>query len=198
MSDQINDLKDLWQGGQKAGQDQAKEPGEIIRLAESQKEKTTNQFWTNTYIMVVTFLVLVFYFVQIASFQETLSHIGIALMLGGLGIRILLEVYSISKAKAISVVKSAGEMNSNALAFHKFRKRLQSPFTIIIILLYSIGVFMLMPELSKYFSKNFIILISIGYLVGTVIYSLSIKKGLEKENQYLKEIIQLEQEFQSE
>ncbi|NQZ77635.1 MAG: hypothetical protein HRT61_16265, partial [Ekhidna sp.] len=106
MDEIIGKLKHEW-NADKAKQSYAQDHERIIKLsAEKMKNARTQHLW-NISILSFTLLGISAFFIFVASFQELFSHFGIALMTGGLLVRIIVEISSIYKAKNINMTDSA-------------------------------------------------------------------------------------------
>lgn len=144
-------------------------------------------------ILSVTLIVLILFFTKVAVFQETLSHIGVALMAGGLALRIIMEAYSLVKAQKISFEQTTIENTELNIRFYNFRKKIHSTFTIIIFALYIIGFYMLTPEFSQYFNLNRMLLIDGSFVIIMLVLIWIIRKSTREELQHLKDLIELKQ-----
>jgi hypothetical protein len=67
---------------------------------------------------------------------------------------------------------------------------IHGPVTISILLLYTIGFYMLTPEFSRYFSLPVMILIDVSYIAGAAIVGIAIRHGIAKEMTILNAIKQ--------
>lgn len=144
-------------------------------------------------ILSVTLIVLILFFTKVAVFQETLSHIGVVLMAGGLALRIIVEAYSLVKAQKISFEQTTIENTELNIRFYDFRKKIHSTFTIIIFALYIIGFYMLTPEFSQYFDLNRMLLIDGSFVIIMLVLIWIIRKSTREELQHLKDLIELKQ-----
>jgi hypothetical protein len=58
---------------------------------------------------------------------------------------------------------------------------MNGPVTVSIVILYSIGFYLLTPEFSLYFSTSMMVLIDLSYIIAAVIFISSIMKAVKKE-----------------
>lgn len=195
MSNTFDDLKNKWQDAKKEHPKQSINTEELISLSQKKMRQILNMHLRNIAVLVLTLIGISAFFVYVANFQQTLSHIGMALMLGGLVIRIAIEVYSIFRSRKIDISQSATSVNEQYLDFHNYRKRIHGTTTLVILLAYSIGFYLLMPEFSLYFSQTMIILLCLSYLVAAAIFGYSIKTAIRKEMNYLKELLEVREEI---
>lgn len=188
MSDPLKNLKNSWQAAKKDSQQPAN-TDHLINLAQAKMKSAVYMHVKNIAILVLTFAGLVAFFTYVAPFGHTLSHLGIALMLGGLLIRILIEGYSIYLSSKIDLSASVSVVNQQYLDFHAYRKRIHGFVTMSILIAYSVGFYMLMPEFSLYFSQSIIILLCLSYPIAAAIFGFFIRKGIRGEMRYLNELI---------
>lgn len=198
MSLQDDALKNLWQQAKKSTQSAPIKPATIVTLAKKRKSGAIRIQILNIVILVGVLVVLIAFFTYVAPLRQTLSHAGIALMLGSLALRIVIELYSIYLSGKIDLSEAALKSNSQALRYYRFRKRIHSPVTITIVSLYTIGFYALTPEFSEYFSLPMMILIDASYIVMGVFLIVQIRKGIRKEMRYLGEITEVEERLVNE
>ncbi|MEO9209891.1 MAG: hypothetical protein ABI208_02265 [Ginsengibacter sp.] len=67
------------------------------------------------------------------------------------------------------------------MSYFRFRKIMNGPVTVSIVILYSIGFYLLTPEFSLYFSTSMMVLIDLSYIIAAVIFISSIMKAVKKE-----------------
>ena len=116
-------------------------------------------------------------------------------MLGGLLIRIIFEIISISKSKKMHVIDNSLESVNNSIAFYQFRKNIHGIVAPIIISLYTIGFYMLTPEFLLYMSTWNVVLFDVSYLFIAIILFVQIRKGVRKEMENVKSTIELKKEL---
>ena len=153
--------------------------------------------WSTIIILAITLVAISTYFIYVAQFKQTISHVGIGLMLGGLVVRILLELISIFLSGKIKLTETALRSNYTTLSYFRFRKIMNGPVTITIVLLYSIGFYMLTPEFSLYFTTQIMVLIDASYILAAAIFTWSIRLAVKKEMMILNEIILIQEDFNS-
>lgn len=198
MSNTFDNLKNKWQHAKKEQPRQSVNTEELIQLSQKKMRQVLNMHLGNIAVLVLTLIGISAFFVYVANFQQTLSHIGMVLMLGGLVIRIAIEIYSIFRSRQIDISQSATSVNQQYLDFHNYRKRIHGTTTLVILLAYSIGFYLLIPEFSLYFSQTMIILLCLSYLVAAAIFGYSIKTAIRREMNYLKELLEVREEIRGE
>lgn len=198
MVENIDELKNLWNKEKSSAPQQSLNISQVIEKAEKKKKSTTNHQIGNVLILIVTAILISLFFIYVAHFNRLISHIGSGLMLGSLGIRIVIEFYSIYLSKKIDLSENTFKTNEELIKFFNFRKKIHSPVTIIILILYTIGFYLLTPEFSSYFSLSMMILIDLSYVLAAFIFCWSIRKAVRKEMRYLNEILRLQRSLSEE
>lgn len=194
MSDQITELKNKWQSA-KESTSQSTSFDEIIELSKKKMKSAVNAQIGNILVLTITLLGLLAFFKYVAPFQETISKVGTSLMVGGLIMRILIELYSIYRSSKINMGHSASNYSDASLQYYQFRRRIHGPVMALILVSYTVGFYLLNPEFSLYLSFEMMIFINVGYLVGAVIVGYSIRKAIRHEMDHLKELLDLQHDM---
>ncbi|MFC5045546.1 hypothetical protein ACFSTE_18515 [Aquimarina hainanensis] len=160
------------------------------------KEKENFFFYYGTIsILTITLIVISLFFYYVAPVKELLSKIGASLMIIGLLFRILVEVISIYKAKQINSLDKTLQQTENSIVFHQFRKTIHQVVAPVIIVLYTLGFYMITPEFSRYISFWNLVFIDVSYIImGSILFVL-IRRGVKKEMKIIEEIIALKNEI---
>jgi len=196
MTNTFDDLKNKWQHAKQVQTPKSVNTDELIHFSKSKMRKVINMHIGNIAVLAVTLIGISAFFVWVAHFQHTLSHVGMTLMLGGLVLRIAIEIYSIFRSRKIDLSQSASEVNQQYLDFHNYRKGIHGTTTLVILIAYSIGFYLLIPEFSLYFSQSMIILLCLSYLLAAAIFGFSIRTAIKKEMKYLKELLEVQKELE--
>ncbi|WP_297096705.1 hypothetical protein [uncultured Draconibacterium sp.] len=194
MQTEFNDIKQLWEKDKTSVQNSL-DSSTIIKLAEQKKRSTTRTQLANVSILVVVVLALLAYFLLVAKFQFTLSHIGEVLMCGSILLRIAIELASMFYAKRIDLSEAALKNNDSILRYYSFRKKIHGTVTITIIIFYSVGFYMLTPEFSHWFPLWLLILIDLSYILAALIFSYFIRSAIRREMTALNEIKRLREDL---
>ncbi|WP_303918600.1 hypothetical protein [Draconibacterium sediminis] len=194
MQTEFNDIKQLWKQDKTSAKD-SPDSSAVIKLAEQKKRGTTKTQLANITVLVVVVLALLAYFIFVAKFQLTLSKIGAILMCGSIILRIGIELASIFYAKRFDLSEAALKSNNSILNYFNFRKKIHSTVTIAIIILYSVGFYMLTPEFSHWFPLWLLILIDLSYILAAVIFSYFIRSAIRREMKALNEIKRLREDL---
>ncbi len=198
MTNELNELKNLWQDAKKGQLSASIDANEIISLSKKKMKNVVSMHVKNIATLAITLVGLIAFFKYVAPLQETLSHVGIFLMTGGLIVRILIELYSIYFSSQINMSTSVSQNSNASLNFFQFRKRIHGPVMYTILVAYTIGFYILTPEFSFYFSTTMMILMDASYLVGAVIVGYFINLGIKKEMSDLRELLQIQNELHGE
>lgn len=176
----MQDLIDTWKNGKKAvTTDSAAE--ELIIQAKEKRRNVRNAHLGTVFILTITLAGLALFFYYKAPFGTLLSHLGMGMMLGGLMLRIGIEIVSIVKSNAIQVSGNTEEATKAAYLFYRFRKGIHGPITVAIVGIYALGFYFLTPEFSHYIAFHWMILMHLSFLLGGVFLIWVIRKGIKKE-----------------
>lgn len=188
--DNFESLKSAWKGSKREAQSDMNAI-DMQRLV-MQNHNHSKQFHLgNVAVLTVVCIGISLFFYFLAPMQETISRVGIVLMVGGLIVRIVIELVSHRKADSIEFNVDTKTTALQASKFYAWRKRIHGPVTIIIVLLYSLGFYLLTPEFLDYLPQFWVIVMDIGYVVIAVVLTLVINTGIKKEMAALKEIMEI-------
>lgn len=196
MSDPLDSLKGQWQEAKDASKESRPNTKALIQLARTKMKKAVNMHIGNIAVLTLTLIGLCAFFLFVAPLQATLSHLGIFLMLGGLALRIAIELYSIRQSRRIDFSESAATTQEASMKFYHYRKRIHGPVTLTILIAYTVGFYLLTPEFSEYFTTNQVILLDLSYLAAAAIFLLSIRKAIRDEMKLLDELTELQSQFE--
>ncbi len=189
MSNSLDDLKERWKAAGSVSDSPNVEVENLIRLSQRKMKQTINMHIGNITILAITLIGLALFFYFLAPLQETLSHVGITLMLGGLLLRIVIEIMSIAKSNKIDLSSSVEKTNHQYIAFYNYRKNIHGKITMSLLVAYTIGYYLLIPEFVDYFSKIMVIVLTISYIPVAMIFGFFIRKSIRDEMQYLDELM---------
>ncbi len=195
MKSEFENLQKKWDKGKDSIAFNPKEIDGMLDKIVEKKRATFFMYYTTISVLLVTLIIISLFFYYVAPVQHLLSQIGVGLMTVGLTIRIAIEVFSIVKAKKIGVADNALKTANNTIAFYKLRKTIQGVIAPIIIILYTIGFYMITPEFSLYLSLWAVILIDVSYIFIAIILFVQIRKSVKKELENLQNIIKLRKEI---
>ena len=196
MSDSLDHIKNQWNEAKGASNQQRTNPQELIQLARHKMKKAVQMHVGNIAVLTFTLVGISAFFLFVAPLQTVLSLLGIFLMLGGLALRIIIELVSINRSKRIDYSQPAAITQEASMKFHAYRKRIHGPVTITILIAYTIGFYLLTPEFSTYFTTNQIILLDVSYLGAAAIFLLSIRKAIRDEMKLLDDLRGIQGQFE--
>jgi hypothetical protein len=190
----MDELFKQWNAG-KATMKPSSDAEVIIQLAKSKKKTILDFHYGNIVVLSITFIVIGLFFFYVTPFRDILSRIGVGLMLGGLLLRIIIEVFSIMKSKKVQLTNDSSSTTDDAIAFYAFRKKVHGPVTITIVVLYMLGFFFLSPEFSRYIPMKWMIIMDGSFVIGAFILIWVIRKGIKDEMTNLEELIEVRKEM---
>ncbi len=200
MNNELDELKALWQKAKSSTETQPvkQDIAALIAQGEAKKKSTLAAHVINAAILSGTVAFLVFYFYYLYNFQDLLSNMGINLMIGGLTIRIVIEIFSAIRSRRINISDKATQSLQNSISFHEFRKRIHGPVTMIIFGLYFVGFYMLTPEFSRHISMAWLIAMDVSALMVAAVLIVFIRKGIRQELRDLEKLIELQRSLTKE
>jgi hypothetical protein len=148
-------------------------------------QRSTLLILSSTFLMMCYFLL--FYF----GFRDTLSHLGVGLMLGFFLARILLEAYSLAQGRKKQLSESALSNLENEKNFLQLRLWIHGAGTYLTLGAYTLGFLLLLPEFSKYISAFWMAAFVCSYFIPGIILTLLIRKNVQKEIRELRRVVEL-------
>ena len=194
MEDNFNELKENWKSAKEGHQSTNQE--QMLQTVLSNRDKSKKAHIGNSLVLIFVVLGLVAFFYYLAPMQEALSRVGIALMIGGLLLRIIIEFISYQKGNRVDYAAASEQSVEQARQFYTYRKRIHGPVTIGIIALYSVGFYALTPEFSKYFSSFWMWMMDGSYLVIGFTLFIMLRKGVLQEMRDLQRITTIHESMQ--
>ncbi|MFY0628805.1 MAG: hypothetical protein JXR05_00410 [Flavobacteriaceae bacterium] len=191
MSSHFSELEDAWKQGKKNLQSSSMDLERIYEKISANKKESFLFYYGTIAILSATFIMILGFYYFVAPVEQLLSRIGGTLMLGGLIVRIIFEIISITKAKKIHVLDNSLEAVNNSIAFYQFRKRIHAIVAPIIITLYTIGFYMITPEFLIYMDTWNVVLFDVSYLFIAIFLFVQIRKGVRKEMETVKKTVEL-------
>lgn len=152
-------------------------------------QRSTLLILSSTFLMMCYFLL--FYF----GFRDTLSHLGVGLMLGFFLARILLEAYSLAQGRKKQLSESALSNLENEKSFLQLRLWIHGAGTYLTLGAYTLGFLLLLPEFSKYISAFWMAAFVCSYFIPGIILTLLIRKNVQKEIRELRRVVELKEKL---
>jgi hypothetical protein len=193
----MDNLNNQWK---RARQDIGQVPGpasEQLFHARAQKQAVLAFHYGNIIVLgfVLTGISLFFFF--IAPFKGLPGRTGVGLMVGGLFLRIIIEIFSAVKYSRIRLEQDTLTATGKSLQFYQFRRRIHGPVTITIVGLYITGFYLLTPEFSLYFATKWMLAMDIGFVFIAIVLFVQIRKGVRKEMGILEALSKLQSDIKT-
>jgi len=197
MNNDINDMNELirrWK------QDRSLKPSpapvdDLIKAAHEKRKSMLSFQYGNIIVLTIVVFALVLFFLYLFPFQDTLSRAGVGLMIGGLLVRIALEIQNAIRFRKIRSTNSALETTNRTIAFYRLRKVIHGPITLTILALYTIGLGMLTPEFRIHVGDTIFVFDGL-YAVAAIILIWQIGKGIRKEMKDLEDLIAIRKQME--
>lgn len=190
MEDKFEQLKNTWKEARK--EQPSIDSSAMLRTILKHHASSRRAHVMNVLILGITVLGLTAFFYFVAPMQEPLSRVGIGLMVGGLIVRIIIELVSHQKARQMDYSTNSSLSAKQAQEFFAYRKKIHGPITFVIVTFYTVGFYSLTPEFSNYFSTFWMWMMDGSYLVIGIVLFLGIRKGILQEIRDLKRIRDLQ------
>ncbi len=197
MKDEFSELENVWNAGQKKLAQQQPTFQDMQQNLKQRKSASRNFQYGTLSILLFTLIGFCAFFIYVAPVKQTISRVGAIAMLGGLTIRVILEIISLLKLQKISTLSNSKENTNNSISFHAFRVKTQRIYSPIIIGVFTIGFYLITPEFLDNLSLNMVLFIDISYLFIAAILFYVIRMGVQKELQNLQEWTDLLRELEA-
>ena len=146
MKDEFSKLEEAWSAGQKKLAQQQPTFADMQQSLDQRKSASRSFQYGTLAILLFTLIGLSAFFMYVAPVKQTLSRVGATAMLGGLTIRVMLELISLLRLKKISTLSNSKENTNNCIRFHAFRVKTQSIYSPVIIAVFTLGFYLITPE----------------------------------------------------
>lgn len=167
---------------------------QVLSLAKSALKKLKrDQYWTIG-ILSTTLLVLAFFFYEIGQFGDWILINGLSLMLGSLGIRVFLELWSRLQLRQLQPHQVMSVFVEKVRRYYENRKRIQFVWTPIIYLTYGIGLCFFLIAIQPHLSFAFFVyclITGIGFWFGFIWV---IRKSYQKELGLIEQLSEITEE----
>jgi hypothetical protein len=191
MRDELSDIKALWQNAKGSPEKPLQTPADIIGKAQSKKKSSLYQHYGNAGILGGWLIVICVFFYYLFPFAEALSQAGVHLMVGGMALRIIVEIISITRFLKIDLSDQTLKATQASVEFYDFRRTVNGPVTYLLVGTYLVGFFMLTPECSKYMGATGVFIFDALAISIAVVLVRVIGKGIRQEMEDLWMLIEL-------
>jgi hypothetical protein len=172
-------------------------PSQLISEAKRLNQESAKFQWSTVLILGSTFLMMCYFLLFYFGFRETLSHVGVGVMLGFFLLRIVLEAYSILEGRKKEATVSAVESLEKEKKYLELRLRIHGFYTFLTLGAYTLGFLLLLPEFSKYISSFWMAALVCSYFIPGIILTLLIRKNVQKELRELRMVVELKEKILS-
>ena len=107
MSEDFKILQNKWEDGKKSITSATSDFFDLYKRIKNKDRDNYHFYYGTITILSITLSAISLFFYYTASVQETLSSIGVGLMISGLLFRIFIGIISIYKAKRINILDNA-------------------------------------------------------------------------------------------
>lgn len=161
---------------------------EIIKSSAYIKRKQL----TGQLILMLTVIILGYFFFYISAFKNTRLTVGILLMIGTLLFRIGIEFFSQTKLEQLTPTLQVQEFNQQVMAYHQSRLFIHYVLTPLSFIGYVIGFIITLPIFKLHVSTglyNYIVISAVPiFIFLIVLISAQVKKELRMINGMKKDI----------
>lgn len=191
MNELPKNILDSWKSAQGAITPQPAMAERLIEKANTIKRKSLKLQWGNLILLSVSLIVITACWRLFFPFQELLSKVGVALMLGSLLARIIGEAYSVVSFGGRRITGSALQKLQQEESYLALRTKINGALTYSSLAVYSLGFLMLAPEFSLYIPQPYMWLIYGSYLLLVLGWVLIIRKNVKEETNDLIQVVGL-------
>lgn len=195
MNELPKNILDSWKTVQGSIKPKAVATEQLVEKATRIKKKSLKLQWGNLILLSVTLIGITICWRLFFPFQELLSQVGVALMLGSLLLRVLGEAYSVVTFGERKFTGSASKKLQQDEKYLDLRTKINGALTYSCLTVYSLGFLMLYPEFSLYIPLFYMVLIYGSYMLMVVIWVLIIRKNVKQETKDLKNVVELRREL---
>jgi hypothetical protein len=193
----MDDITKKWKEARAAIEAPPNSVAALITSARKKNQSVLFFHYGNIIILTMVLIMISAFFFYRTPFRDVLSKTGVAMMVLGLFLRIIIEGFSAIKYSRIHFTHDALAATSETVSFYKFRKTIHGPVTIAIVAAYIAGFYFLTPEFSRYISLIWMIIMDVLFIPGAIILAWQIRKGIHKEMQTLTALIALQGQLNS-
>lgn len=192
MQNNLDELLGQWQAAPASPQKESITA--LIDRANAKRLASLKFHYGNIAVLSSVVILVAVFFYLFFPFQDTLSKTGVLIMIASVVIRIIIEAYSSIRSRKIDITAPALSSTDESVRFFSFRKKIHGPVTITIVVLYSIGFFMLTPEFYNNIGLQ-IYAYDALYCVGAIFLIWKIRKGIRKEMTDLNAVVEMRKQF---
>ena len=102
-------------------------------------------------------------------------------MIGGLVLRIGIEIISAFRSRNINMADSLANSSQEMIRYYSFRKGIHGPVTVSIIVAYLLGLCALLPELSRYISAVLLTVFMAAFVLSGLFIIYKVRQSIRTE-----------------
>lgn len=175
----FEDLQHVWQ--EQFSSEKQTTATDLLKKAKGYtKTIKRKHFWTIA-ILLMTFILLIIYFIWANFYVLSLFTIGLGVMMGMLLLRIVLEIVSIRRFEKLRLDLSLQVYTQLVTKFYNWRKKLHYIVTPVIYIGYFCGFMMILPILKVNLSSGFFNYILFSGLIVFIGLAVFIYQQIRKE-----------------
>ena len=191
MNEFPKNILDSWKSAQGSIEPNPATPELLIEKATTKKKKSLKLQWGNLILLSVSLIAITACWQLFFPFQELLSKVGVALMLGSLLARVTGEAYSVISFGERRVTGNALQKLQQDEKYLALRTKINGVLTYSTLALYSLGFSLLAPEFSLYIPMLYMWLIYASYLLMVWVWVFIIRKNVKEETHDLNQVVEL-------
>ncbi|WP_340203449.1 hypothetical protein [Ascidiimonas sp. W6] len=155
----FKNIENIWQQQESVA---ALDKTELLHKAKKMtKEMKREHFWTQL-ILLISCIVIIWFFFYISAWKSNRTSIALSIMGAVLLVRLILELLSMRRFKAIKITQDFEHHHQERAIFYKWRRKIHFVFTPLLLLLYIISFISMMPLFKENLSSGFYLYIQIS------------------------------------
>ncbi len=139
-------------------------------------------------ILSATALILIAFFFYISAYKVSRAMLGLFLMIGALGFRIVLEVMSIQRLKQLDRTLDAKNFKQQLISYYNRRVWVHGLATPLILAAYCVGFIILLPLFKENLSEGLYTYVWVSSIVLLLVFSIFIGIQIKRELHVLKKM----------
>lgn len=185
----FKEIQSIWDSQEKHIQSEV--PVELYDRINKSNRVINNKHIKTIIVLLMVMIAIGVGFGYIIKLQTTLASIGLAVMEIVLLTRILIECYSYFRKRKLDVTEQTKILQRDLCNYYKWRKSIHGFKTLLLLVLYIIGVAMMFSEFKYSLSSFWFTFFVIEFIVLAIVLTYLIGKQVKKEIIELDELIEI-------
>lgn len=139
-------------------------------------------------VLSVTVVILAVFFFYISAYNSGIVSLGLGLMIGSLLIRIIVEFFSKSRLRKLSVFQEVNNYKKSLISYYISRQWIHFLLTPVLFILYFTGFALLLPSFEKSLSPGFYNYIFYSSILIFLVLAIFIGVNIRREMRTLEEL----------